>query len=1182
MTEQNRLLLNIVKSTESTVSAHADLNQPLTKRSSPDAATAFHAASDSVDIHSVFDIIRQPKSVFARQVKTLSEANPILNGVSAELTYDNAMCYAIQIGRLYREQETSSTEVTPTGQVNSRTLSGHSPDHPGYENMFKEKWGEFCKVGAISAVDSPVAYLRSLYRLITTVVEPGGKGTRDKIKLEDRRPDLKNLLVDQQSTFTPLPMLNIANEVLRKNIEEFLGDDPVPLPQKLAEKRHPFLFPYDFTHHQCLLGLGEKDTPLGEINYRVSQQLPTLRDAKNEFGKQGELSSAVAQGLLSGLSPEQQKLITEPTLFSDFYISRTSMESHGWISPGASTFSPWQGLMFGFVLPDQDSIKKCTPSASELSLDDAQRFNTVEINFTKPGSPPLALRFAMASNRPPSGTYNDFIINHTYHTVNYIKAFKIRLFSGQTLPTTEGYTATFTVLSIANDGLEVPTLPQKGFMKRSFTLCLDDIGADDYLLPENQKLFFKRHYGVEPLSSNLNPLSAVDTFMRQTGLNANDVEALLALREYAPKVSANCRSLNVMRDGHSNNVLKFPYSSHYGASYVNGLGATGSEPGWTDANGNFMNLKEVEVNGSKSWRLTNTSLQRFDRMQRMIRLQRWMKIPFAELDTLIVAAMRAEGEANLEMALNDNTLRTLGVFRHLSQRYSIKAEEFAAFLYYLTPYANADRTPLFDAVFNSPALFDTPLILDQTPFETAGDNPEDQKTVYQLCAGLGLQPTETSFERLANNTKAHVGPLSRSLTIVSSLYRQARIAQLFGLSAEEGWALADLLGGDAYHKAVASGALRTAGDQPDILDILMQMDWAVSWLKESKQNISTVRTQIGLDPSTLVPKQALVDRLERLYQNTQPTLITEQQVSGLNLPNTPANAINWLTEIKRKLVSDIGLVKALALQQSNDVEAQLIAGLETLIKPLELSLEEKTLAQDKLCDLLATAHDRQLRLIEGLLQEVANVPMERAAVVTHWAGLSAEALLTIVDKAGKDHRLTLKNFDPELLESLQGLLRHAHIAHTFNLSEPALRLFLANLSLLGAPLMDNVPSLGSFYLLGRYKHLVDQLDEPEEALLNYLLLANGISTDSADAERIAHELAKLLSWSKSETLTLVRLLPDQQATTLANVDWVYRCKQLCDASGLTAASLLSALTLNPDSPLADWKLVAEAAIAATR
>ena len=341
-----------------------------------------------------------------------------------------------------------------------------------------------------------------------------------------------------------------------------------------------------------------------------------------------------------------------------------------------------------------------------------------------------------------------------------------------------------------------------------------------------------------------NPLTWLDTFMKQTGMNAEEVEALLATRRYSPTVSPNWQSVPA-RQPRANGAPEFTLSSHYGACYVNGVGAADALMQYADGVDNSLKLVVPDGEEDTAVRIGNTSLQRFERLQRMIRLQRWMKLPFAELDTLIVAAMRAEGDANLEMALNENTLRTLGVFRYLSQKYSIQAEEFAAFLNDLSPYADKDRTPLFDEVFNNPVLFDTPLTLDQKEFEISSSDPADQQTVYQLCASLELQPTEASLGRVADNTRAHVGPLCRSLAIVSSFYRQARIAQMFRLSAQDSWALVDLLGGEAYQQALTRGFLRTEGDEQDILDILMQMDWAVTWLDASKQHIGTVRARIA-------------------------------------------------------------------------------------------------------------------------------------------------------------------------------------------------------------------------------------------------------------------------------------------------------------------------------------------------
>ncbi|MBD8733662.1 Tc toxin subunit A, partial [Pseudomonas sp. CFBP 13710] len=56
---------------------------------------SFADAMPEMGMSSVFDIIRQPKAEFTRQLRTLSDAD-------GELAYDNALCYATQIARSYR------------------------------------------------------------------------------------------------------------------------------------------------------------------------------------------------------------------------------------------------------------------------------------------------------------------------------------------------------------------------------------------------------------------------------------------------------------------------------------------------------------------------------------------------------------------------------------------------------------------------------------------------------------------------------------------------------------------------------------------------------------------------------------------------------------------------------------------------------------------------------------------------------------------------------------------------------------------------------------------------------------------------------------------------------------------------------------------------------------------------
>jgi len=607
------------------------------------------------------------------------------------------------------------------------------------------------------------------------------------------------------------------------------------------------------------------------------------------------------------------------------------------------------------------------------------------------------------------------------------------------------------------------------------------------LFDEQTQAFFMRHYGVHAISMDHHPLNSLDTFMAQTGLDAQAVEALLATGQSAPMVSPNGRFRTGSRGAQ-------PYSSQYGARYVNAINAQAQRSRRSD---HSMSLLETGEGSGKRWYLTNTSPQRFDRMQRMIRLQRWMGIPFAELDTLIVAAMHAEGEANPQMLMNENTLRVLGVFRHMKQRYSIEAEEFAALLHHLSPRASAGRLPLFDAVFNTPMLFDTPLTLDRTALELSSNSPQDHQTLFQICASLGLTPTASSLERVLNNTSQHVGPLSRSLSTVSSFYRQARIAKMFDLSVEDSLALVDLLGGDTYEKALTRGTLRTGGDAPDLLDILMQMDWAVTWLKQSKQDVATARNGAGLQADTLVVTEDLVEQLTQLHQQVNQTAI----------------------------------------------------------------------------------HDTPLRLVEQFLQELTQIHPGHAQVLLEWARLSVEQFVIMLNDAVTRSQVSLENFDPALLTALTTLSQRAQLTTALNLSEPALRTFIASAAWLGAPLISDSPALAPMYLLERYNHLIHEVGVQDAKLLGYLHRANAQSSP-LDNNELNAQLAALLNWDPSELKAHARHLPEGKAVSVAEIDWLYRCQQAGLRSGLSADTLQRAMSLGPKSSIADWQALGNAAAAA--
>ncbi|KAB0521309.1 Tc toxin subunit A [Pseudomonas extremorientalis] len=1270
---------------------------------------SFVEAMTKMGMTSVFDIIREPESVFVERLGKVCDAD-------GTLAYRNALCYAGQIGSLYREHRVSSGKSQPLSQSSGvRSLVNIGPS---YTNLFNENWHEFCKVGALAAMDSPVAYLRSIYRLATKTLEPGGQGTSTKILLDTRRPDLKSLLIDHHSTFTPRPMLELVNGVLEAGIKQYLQGTPdadKPIYDVLAERKHPFIFPYNFAHHQCMLGLGGKKPALGELNYRISLKLPLGRWSRNAYGAV-QNSRFEAQRLLSGLSAEQQKILTEPSLFTTFYVSESSMTPF-WQGPGTAYLSPYKPLDVGYlVLPGQPAVKVVVQPAQVL-VNTHTTTNRATLVFSKQSAPSLEADVVLRSSTPEST--NTWALNFRHIATADTIGPRINPPSALS-ENREGYYTTFN-LTLATGEYANPTY----LSTLSFTLVLGDFNN----MTGESNAFFLEYFGVE-VSERLVSLT---TFLQQTELNATQVEALLSQRTHYPRLSPNCLATNVQ-------MLKGGMAAYYGSCYVNGHGSdrydTLQPPTAAsivaDKYDNAMGLKEVQESRGPAWYLTKTSLNRFDRLQRMIRLQRWTGIAYAELDTLVISAMRSE--KNLTLDPNLNTLRALGVFRHLHQHYSIESEEFAALMHDITPFTTGKGIPLFDRIFNFPVLFGRPFILDQGSFTV--DNPDEgsKTTLAQLAAGLGLEVSDVSLLCLVRQTKQYVSStLRRDLTTVSSIYRQARVAQLFGWSVWECSGVLRLLGDVEYVRVLCRGHLllppptpvdlielvaydpntspkmqinlllaadsQQSGDlltlspgsrlevlqgnqfntdqtprifsfrrqpnapdlekflknsdgtdltldpvsagnilelggktitrdawveiskmdparlgyfyvksgnsagvelaiarislitgespPPDILDVLMHLDWFHNYLKDSRQNVSDVLRLLGLEEAEYVPAQDLNDRLAKLTTDIRATLITPQDILNLNLPTheqlpkgrkrrAPGDTINW-PQVLSPLLDNKGLVKALPLELIENVQGQLEVALGVELAKLSLSAQDRASSLEKLSGLLLNGHDRQLRLIEGLAQEWVNLPMDRTQVVVRWAKDSVYQLLSTV---------LVSSTAPTLIDRLKTVLRHAKAALHLQLSTGSLRLFLTRPECLGTEGGVGL-TLESFYLLERYSHWFRGQDHSEEALLGYFLTVNPAkerlrtrAMRNAINEDASAVLANLLNWDPQSIRQLFQLLPDGRATSMAQVDWVRRCQQACFDSGLTADELLNATRLHAESTKETWAVVGQAAVAA--
>ncbi len=664
--------------------------------------------------------------------------------------------------------------------------------------------------------------------------------------------------------------------------------------------------------------------------------------------------------------------------------------------------------------------------------------------------------------------------------------------------------------------------------------------------------FFRQFYGAE--ESALHPLK---TWLAHTQLSTDQAQALIARGQYLPRRSHNIANGSVL----------------LGARYVNGH----AQP---EGQLDFSSPQSAGV------RLLNTSFNRFERLHRMIRLQRWLQVAFDELDTLLWSVMQREQPGDGEFAITPNSLRALGVWRYLDRHHGLPIEAFAAILHELPTDAPSHRLSLYDLVFNVSELVTAPLLDSRTPLTLTVDDPEQASLRQWLCAGLHVQDAPDALQWLITQANHYLPGAPATLTVLSSLYRQARIAALFNLSIRDSHFVAHLLAGEAYTRQLVAPTLRDSGSNapPDLLDVLMQMDWLTRWLKHSQQSVADLRRRLLMDDHAQTPKVRIrLEHLHSLVELIGSGLLMPSDIEDLQLPQpepqTAKSPIRWHAFIVK------GLLHSYPQLPENKIPREMPARMVNQLDSLVLSLDPNTDAELK--------HDAKTALNKKLAefyQQLSPLKAKFAALFNDSASSYDPELLSLLLK--HTSRLLAQASEAAtpgpLLGTLMLMLPDAETLLELPVGRDVLHRFLLNPHWLDSDLKAGAPlplSVKTLYLLQRFQHARRTYGLDEEALLDYLHLANKAAISAADADlrpQATDRLAALLGWAASEVDVLIQRTPTREACTVAHLDWLMRCQENARATGLSASTLLLATDLSGQVSSNAWDQVAGALIAAAQ
>jgi hypothetical protein len=274
-----------------------------------EARLNLHGALSGAGYLSVFDIVRQPKSQFIRRNKGMLKKQ-------SESAYDLALGLANQLRRAFRKNQlTASVQKTLP-----RTLSGQRAvaplpggvqqglmtGGPSWQTQFSDDLTAYCQSGAPEAYDSPVAYLSWLYYQARSFEQSASDAGLTIIKLDDRRPDLSELIVDDEAINQVVPSLQLVNQILEGAITPSITGSTVD--ETLAVTRYPSVLPYHALHDQVELSLDNAGVPLSGVIGQTDTSWPYFVSA-TLTGNDSEQACALG----SQLAPEQQTILTEAT-----------------------------------------------------------------------------------------------------------------------------------------------------------------------------------------------------------------------------------------------------------------------------------------------------------------------------------------------------------------------------------------------------------------------------------------------------------------------------------------------------------------------------------------------------------------------------------------------------------------------------------------------------------------------------------------------------------------------------------------------------------------------------------------------------------------------------------------------------------------------------------------------------
>lgn len=230
------------------------------------------------------DISRMPFNAFRQKIKR------DISWRDSSRIYKESVAY---VNGLYRYRNQVLARANPQLQKGINLgIQQWSQQSRSYESMFGNRSSSYVRSESVASMFSPAAYLTELYREGRKLHD--GSSPRN---IDNRRPDIKNMLLSQSNMDTVISTLTLSNEILLANVAQKTTKSTEAVYADLAQYNKIGLLPY----HQALEVIEQSIAAKGQS----AEELVRLE----AFASQIEDETKIA--LSNDISPELYRLLTE-------------------------------------------------------------------------------------------------------------------------------------------------------------------------------------------------------------------------------------------------------------------------------------------------------------------------------------------------------------------------------------------------------------------------------------------------------------------------------------------------------------------------------------------------------------------------------------------------------------------------------------------------------------------------------------------------------------------------------------------------------------------------------------------------------------------------------------------------------------------------------------------------------